>query len=402
MRNLHIDCSMGVAGDMISAALLELLPEEEQMRMIEKLNNTGLNGVCVRRDRILKCGIIGSHLTVLINGESESVPETNAPEEDEELCEHRHHAMHMSDIEKIIDALDLSKKVQEDAKAVYRLLAEAESHAHGTEVSEIHFHEVGMRDAIMDIVSACVLMDVISPDKVTASAVHTGCGQVKCAHGILPVPAPATAYLLTGVPVYSTGIEGELCTPTGAALLKYFVDDFGPMPVMTPERIGYGMGTRDYPAANCLRVMLGEIYSENTDEDTVTGLSCNLDDMTGEEIGFAVERLYEAGAKEVYTVPVGMKKSRPGIKLEVLCDIRDRDSMIHEIFKHTSTIGIRETGYRRYILNRTEEERDTGIGKVRIKRSEGFGVTREKYEYEDLARLARQKGMSLEELREKL
>lgn len=397
MKTLYIDCGMGAAGDMISAALLELLPENEQSKVLEKLNAMGLDEVSVKREKVIKCGISGSHIDVFINGATETTRDIHDPGEfeSEPKHDHGHHGKHISDIDEIIDSLDLSKNTRDNAKAVYRLIAEAESNVHGVNVSEVHFHEVGTMDAIMDVSAVCLLMEIISPDRVIASAVHTGSGKVKCSHGIMPVPAPATAYLLQGLPVYSTGLEGELCTPTGAALLKYFVNDFGPMPAMTPDRIGYGMGKKDYPAANCLRMILGESQMNGMAEDTVTGLSCNVDDMTGEEIGFAVERLYSAGAKDVFTVPVGMKKSRPGIMLEVLCGVKDKEKIIREIFKHTSTIGIREIDYKRHILDRTQEEADTAAGKVRIKKSEGYGVTREKYEYEDLAKLAREKDLSL-------
>ncbi len=396
MKILYIDCGMGAAGDMMTGALLELLSAEEQEEMIAELNALGLDGVNVSRERIRKCGIIGSHMDVSINGERES-DETG---HHGHKHEHEHHHVHMSGIEKIIDSLNLSDELKKDVVSVYKLIAEAESHAHGTEVSEIHFHEVGMKDAIMDVAAVCTLMKRISPDRIVASPVHTGKGTVKCAHGIMPVPAPATAYILKDVPIYSTELEGELCTPTGAALLKYFVDDFGPMPVMKTDSIGYGMGKRDYPVANCLRILLGE--TEKSQGDKVIGLSCNEDDMTGDDLGYAMERLYKAGAKEVYTIPVGMKKSRPGILLEVLCDRSDKDRMVREIFRNTTTIGIRETEYNRYILDRKEEYRDTQYGRVRVKHSEGYDVVREKYEYEDLVKIAEEKDLSLREVKENL
>jgi uncharacterized protein (TIGR00299 family) protein len=259
----------------------------------------------------------------------------------------------------------------------------------------------------MDITAVCLLMEAISPDRTVSSAVHTGSGKVRCAHGILPVPAPATAFILRGIPAYSTEIEGELCTPTGAALLKYFVDDFGPMPAMAAENIGYGMGYKDFPVANCLRATLGESFDIEQKTggeltDRVIGLSCNLDDMTAEEIGFAMERLLEMGAKEVYTLPVLMKKSRPGTLLEVLCSEQDKDAMVRAIFRHTTTIGIRETCYDRYILKRTEERKETPFGTLRCKTSEGYGVTRTKPEYDDIAGFARDNGCSIREIRDKI
>ena len=246
----------------------------------------------------------------------------------------------MHDIEHIVcNHLDLPEKVKADVMTVYRLIAEAESAAHGVPVTEIHFHEVGTMDAIADITAVCMLMNELSPDAVIASPVHVGSGHVHCMHGILPVPAPATAYILKDVPMYSGRIRGELCTPTGAALLKHFVTEFGAMPIMTVHAIGYGMGKKDFEMANCVRAMLGETQDSG---DEIIELSCNMDDMTGEKTGFAVEKLFEAGALDVYTIPIGMKKNRPGILLRVMCRESDKEIMIRSLFKHTTTIGIRE------------------------------------------------------------
>ena len=227
-----------------------------------------------------------------------------------------------------------------------------------------------------------------------ASPVHTGSGQVRCAHGILPVPAPATAYLLRDVPIYGGTVQGELCTPTGAALLKHFVTRFGDMPVMRVSAIGYGCGKKDFEAANCVRALLGE--TENA-AGSVLNLSCNLDDMTAEAVSFAMERLFDAGALEVYTLSAGMKKSRSGLLLRVICRPQDRETIVQTIFRHTSTIGIRESVNRRYVLEREIQTVDTAYGPVRKKISQGFGVTRTKYEYEDLARIAREQNLSLKE-----
>ena len=226
--------------------------------------------------------------------------------------------------------------------------------------------------------------------------VRGGSGQVECAHGIMPVPAPATALILEGIPIYGGEIQGELCTPTGAALLKYFANRFGSMPAMTVDKIGYGMGKKDFPAANCVRAMLGE-SSDKT--ETVSELSCNVDDMTAEEIGFAMEQLFAGGANEVYTIPVGMKKNRPGTLIRVMCSTDDVDKMVRLLYKYTSTIGVRETLTRRFILDRKIDTVKTEYGDVRVKTSTGYGVTRSKYEFDDLSRIAKEKGMSLSEVR---
>lgn len=396
MKVLYWDCGMGAAGDMLTASLLELMESKEQF--IERLNEIGIPTVKVVMESSTKCGIAGTKVRVMIEGEEEHVEDVHHHEHhhaDGHAHHHSHHHTSMEDVEQIIRNLKVSEKVQKDAIAVYKLIAEAESKAHNAPVSEVHFHEVGMMDAIADVVAVCMLLDEIRPDKIVASPIHVGSGKVKCAHGIMPVPAPATANILSGVPIYGGAIAGELCTPTGAALLKYFVNEFGNMPMMCVEHTGYGMGTKDFEAANCVRAILGTV--NHADATEVVGLSCNIDDMTGEEIGFAIEQLLALGAREAYAVPVVMKKSRPGHKLEVLCDRQDVEKMVELIFKHTSTIGIRQTQYNRYVLERESMCIETPYGTVRKKMSSGYGVEKNKYEYDDLSKIAREQNVSLRE-----
>lgn len=379
MRIIYLDCGMGAAGDMLTAALLELLPDPDEF--VKELNALGIPGVQFKIEPSIKCGITGTHMTVTVNGEEEG------------SCDHEHHHSSLHDIEHIIRGhLSLPEKVQNDVMAVYRLIAEAESHVHGVPIKDIHFHEVGTMDAIADITAVCMLINRLSPDEIVVSPVHVGSGQVKCAHGILPVPAPAAAYILRDVPIYGGSVKGELCTPTGAALLKHFATRFDSMPVMKTQAIGYGMGKKDFEEVNCVRAMLGETDHAG---DEIYELSCNVDDMTGEEIGFAAERLFAAGALDVYTVPIGMKKSRPGILIHVMCRETDKKTMIQAIFKYTTTIGIRENRISRYVLDRHIETLETPYGAVRCKVSSGYGVERRKYEYEDLSRIAREKGISI-------
>ena len=384
MKTLYFDCGMGAAGDMLSAALLELFPQPE--KIIEELNTLGIPHVEFSTEKVTKCGILGTHMSVKVHGH----------EEDEHHHHHHEHGHHhhssLHDIEHILSHLNISDKVRKDVLAVYHLIADAESKAHGVPISEIHFHEVGNLDAVADVTAVCLLIDKLSPDQIMASPIHVGCGQVHCAHGILPVPAPATAHILQGCPIYGGKIKGELCTPTGAALLKYFVNSFGDMPMMCVSSIGYGMGKKDFEAANCVRVLLGETADTG---DTIAELSCNVDDMTAEAISFAMEALFSAGALEVYTVPVGMKKSRPGTLLCTMCRVDDKDKMIRLIFKYTTTIGIREQISNRYTLKRSIKSVETSHGPVRKKISSGYGVQREKYEYEDLADIARKKNLSI-------
>ncbi len=395
MKTLYLDCGMGAAGDMLAAALLELLPDPGAF--VAELNVLGFPGVHIRTEPAVKCGITGTHFAVTVHGQEEGHGQHHHHHhhEHEHQHAHEHHHSGLHEIEHIVRGhLALPERVKRDVLAVYRQLAEAESHAHGIPVSDIHFHEVGTMDAIADITAVCLLMDRLAPGEVIASPVHTGSGQVRCAHGILPVPAPATAYLLRDVPIYGGTVQGELCTPTGAALLKHFVTRFGDMPVMRVSAIGYGCGKKDFEAANCVRALLGE--TENA-AGSVLNLSCNLDDMTAEAVSFAMERLFDAGALEVYTLSAGMKKSRSGLLLRVICRPQDRETIVQTIFRHTSTIGIRESVNRRYVLEREIQTVDTAYGPVRKKISQGFGVTRTKYEYEDLARIAREQNLSLKE-----
>lgn len=380
MRTLYIDCGMGAAGDMLTAALLELLPDKDGF--VHRMNTLGIPGVAVTAEKSVKCGITGTHFSVKVHGEEES----------EFMHDHHHHHGSMEDIRSIVSSLPIPTMVKLDVMAVYNEIAEAESNVHGVPVDQIHFHEVGTMDAIADITAVCLLMHELDVDKAIASPVHVGSGSVRCAHGILPVPVPATAYILREIPIYGGSIKGELCTPTGAALLKHFVDDFGEMPSMKVKTIGYGMGKKNFERANCVRVMLGET-AEKT--DSILELSCNVDDMTGEMIGFALERFMEQGALDAFTIPIGMKKSRPGILLTVLCREEDKEKFVHLLFKHTTTLGIREKNCNRYTLERRVETVDTPYGQIRKKISFGYGVRRSKFEYEDLAKAAIEKDLSI-------
>ena len=398
MKILYLDCGMGAAGDMLSAALLELLPDPDAF--VAQVNALGLPGVHVSRERAVKCGITGTRLSVTVHGQEEHSCDHHGHDhehhhEHEHHHDHEHHHHHsgMDGIGHIVqDHLDLPARVKDQVMAVYSPIAQAESQVHGVPVDKVHFHEVGALDAVADITMACMLMDELAPDQVVCSPVRVGTGQVRCAHGLLPVPAPAAALLLQGVPIYGGDIQGELCTPTGAALLKHFVTRFGDMPVMRPCAVGYGCGQKDFPAANCLRAMLGETESGG---DEIVELSCNVDDMTGEELGFAMERLLEGGALDVYTVPIGMKKSRPGTLLRVMCAPADREGLCALLFRHTTTLGVRECALRRHVLERECAALDTPLGPVRCKRASGYGVAREKYEFDDLAAIARERGIGL-------
>ena len=405
MRTIYLDCSMGAAGDMLMAALLELLPEKDTF--LQKMQSLGLPGLEISAEPSVKCGITGTHMRVLIHGDEEGHPHEHAAEEhahshaDAPEAAHAHvhvHPHHHTDLDELthrISHLNVSEAVRSDILAVYQSIADAENRVHGVPVEQIHFHEVGSLDALADVTGVCLLMELLAPEQVLASPVHVGSGQVRCAHGILPVPAPATALLLDGIPIYGGSIRGELCTPTGAALLRRFVTRFGPLPPMRVEKTGYGMGTKDFEAANCVRAMLGQ-----TEESAghILELACNLDDMTPEAVGFAMEQLFAAGALDVYTTPIGMKKNRPGVLLTCMCREDDREAMLRTIFRHTSTLGVRVSVCDRYTLSRRQYAVQTPDGKIRVKESSGWGVLRRKAEFEDLARIARQTGKSIAEV----
>ena len=383
MKTLYIDCAMGCAGDMLTAALLELHPDRDGF--IDRMN-TALKGKAVLSAKPdSKCGVMGTHVTVLIGGD----------EADKTECHYLKHTS-VAEIMDFIDAVPLSDEVRTNAKAVYSLIAEAESTVHGKPIENIHFHEVGSLDALADVLSVCELMYELAPEKVLASPVNVGSGLVKCAHGILPVPSPAAELILRGVPIYSSSVTGELCTPTGAALLKHFADDFIAMPVLMVECVGYGTGKKDFEAANVVRVLLGDTEDK---KEQVIELACNLDDMTPEELSFAMEELFRLGALDVYFTNIGMKKSRPGVILTCMCRADKRDKMLSCIFKNTTTLGVREYTCDRYSLTRSIETVQTKYGPVRVKTAEGYGAKRSKAEYDDLERLARENDTTPAEIR---
>ncbi len=438
MRILYLDLGMGAAGDMLSAALLELFTESERQEVLTKLNSLGIPKVHFEAEPSVKCGITGTHMSVRVDGVEEGEEAHGHVHEHDHGHEHEHnHGGHththnsMTGIAHIInDHMQLDDKLREDIMAVYGLIAEAESHVHGVPVSEIHFHEVGNMDAVADVTAVSLMLSMLKPDRIVVSPVNTGSGKVRCAHGIMPVPAPATAYLLQGVPSYDNGIKGELLTPTGAALIKHFADSFGDRPAMTIERVGYGMGKKDFEAANCVRAILGEaadsaragngvgsvataadnakhscdaepeITGADETPGTVLELAANIDDMSAEELGFAFDELLKAGALDVWTEPIFMKKQRQGVLLKVLCSEGMRDKMVSAIFRYTSTIGVRESIMHRYILKRELREYDTEFGKVRAKHVTGYGADRAKLEYDDLAAIADRQHISIAKARE--
>lgn len=392
MKILYIECNMGAAGDMLTAALSELLLDQEAV--LEKLSALNLPGVVYEKDYKITSGIRGAHMHVYVNGEeemSEEVAHTH-----EHGHSRGHHHVSMKEIEEIVAAMPVSDQVKSNIMGVYQLIADAESAAHGKPVEEIHFHEVGAMDAVADVAAVCLLMEEIRADRIICSPIHVGSGTVRCRHGICPVPTPATAHILQGVPCYGGSIQGELCTPTGAALLKYFADSFGDMPLMTTEKIGLGVGNKEFPnRVNMVRVFLGESAGVR---ETVEELSCNLDDMTGEELGYALELLLKEGALDAFVVPIQMKKSRPGQMLTVIAQTKDADHLSELMFEHTSTLGVRRKTCSRMMMKRHVEAVDTVYGPVRVKTAVYKGIRKTKQEYRDIARIAAETGKSYHEI----
>jgi hypothetical protein len=367
------------------AALWELV--DDKCNALDEINSIGLPDTNISFSKVTTCGISCTKANIVVNGVQEGGSD-----------KYKSHRTY-SDVTKIIDDLNVSDNVKKKAKAVYQAIANAESKIHNTDVSMIHFHELGMLDAIADITVCCYLFDLLNIEHVVFSPINVGKGNVNTAHGIIPVPAPATSEILLGVPIYSNDITSELCTPTGAALAKSFANEFSAMPLMNIDKVGYGAGSKVFAQANCVRTFLG-----NTADicDQVIELCCNIDDMTGEDISFACEMIFEAGAIEVYTQPAYMKKSRLGTLITVLCKTENREEVIKSIFKHTSTIGIRERICNRYVLERESSVLRTPLGDLRSKSSTGYGVNKCKYEYDDLSRIARDNNLSLEQVKKNL
>ena len=422
MKTLYLECNMGAAGDMLMAALYELLDPDARAAFVARMNDLGLAGVAVQPRPAATCGIAGTHMAVTVHGEEEEAPAAHGHPHDHEHDHdhehnhdhehghehehehghdhehahghehgHSHHHATPGQIAGLIDRLPLPAEVRAAARAVYDDIARAEAKAHGCAVGDVHYHEVGALDAVADVTGVCYALYLLGAERIVASPVHVGCGTVRCAHGVMPVPAPATANLLVGVPTYGGTVQGELCTPTGAALLAHFAGSFGPQPVMAVEKVGVGIGTREFGQANCVRAFLGESAEEANGE--IVELVANLDDMTPEGLAFAAARLLEAGALDVYTTPGTMKKGRPGHVLTVLCSPDREGEMARHILTETTTNGLRVRRCGKYFLTPGAGQVQTQWGPVRLKLAQGYGVTHAKPEFEDAAQLAREHGV---------
>ena len=410
MKTLYIECHMGAAGDMLMSALYELL--EDKAGFLNTINGLGLPGVHLEAVQGASGGISGTHMKVTVHGQEElehdhdhhhdhehhhdhDHPHDHDHEHEHDHDHHHHHHATPGHIAEIIDALDLPDEVKANARGVYDAIAQAEAKAHGCPVGDVHYHEVGALDAVADVTGVCYAISLLKPDRVVVSPIHVGSGTVKCAHGVMPVPAPATANLLSGVPVYGGEVMGELCTPTGAALLTHFAQSFGPMPPMTVDAVGCGVGTKVFAGrANCVRVFLGEDAQEAN--GTITELVCNIDDMTPEALAFAASRLLELGALDVYTVPGTMKKGRSGHVLTVLCEGDREKELARAVMEQTTTNGLRVRRCAKYFLTPGSGTVETRWGTVRLKTAQGYGVRHVTAEYESAAELARANGLPIQ------
>ncbi|MEW5736155.1 MAG: nickel pincer cofactor biosynthesis protein LarC [Thermodesulfobacteriota bacterium] len=379
----YFDCVSGVSGDMCLGALLHLGAPLSVLE--EGLSRLGIPGLSVSEKIVSKHGVAARKVTVYDTGHHHHGPEAH------------HHGRHLSEILGLIERADLPSRVKERASRVFSRLAEAEAKVHETSVEEVHFHEVGAVDAIADVVGTAILLEHHGVDRVAASPIPLGTGFVRCAHGTIPVPAPAVVELLSGVPCYGTGIAAELATPTGAAIVSSLSGSFGPPPAMRITSVGYGAGERDLAERpNVLRVILGK-EEPRYEADRVNVLTANLDDMSGERFGFVLERLMAAGALDVALVPCTMKKSRPGVVLTVLCEPGLVPVLSELIFTETTTIGMRVSESSRIKLPRRIVTVATEHGEVVAKLVTGpDGRARLTPEYESCRALALEKGLPLE------
>jgi len=347
MRTIYFDCFNGAGGDMLVAALIDAGASSE--RISEALRRLSVQGFSIHAEKIRKQGFAATRFVVDVESA------TDQP--------HRH----LSHIRKILDASDLPDAVRTRSLHAFERLADAEAEAHGTTRDKVHFHEVGAVDAIVDVVGAMLALDELAPARIVCSPLPVGSGTVRCAHGVMPVPAPATAILLKGVPIAATDEVGELLTPTAAAVLTTTCDEFGPMPAMTVERIGSGAGTREGRSRpNIVRAFVGE-STVAAESDTVVVLEANLDDCPGEWVGHCLVRLMAEGARDAYCVPIYMKKQRPGVVLTAICDPAAVERCQAIIFAETSTFGVRRTTAQRSILTRSIEVVQTAFGELRVK-----------------------------------
>ncbi|MDR2809155.1 MAG: nickel pincer cofactor biosynthesis protein LarC, partial [Tannerellaceae bacterium] len=364
-------------------------------KLTGELNKLYLDGWEIRLSEVEKHSVGAKHIDVILHDETHTHTHK---------WFHRRHHTHshrtMADIERIIGESGISESAKDLAIRIFYRLAVAEAKIHGSTPSEVHFHEVGAVDSIIDIVGTAICIDLLSPDKIYASVLHDGYGFVHCQHGTIPVPVPAVAEVLAarGTNVKQLDVEGELTTPTGAAILAELAESFGPMPEMKLLKTGYGAGTKNLPIPNLLRVMYGEshVQAADTTQETATVIETNIDDSTPEVLSYVMEKLFEAGAKDVFFTPIYMKKCRPATMLSIICDESQTEAMEHILFSETSTIGLRKYTTQRTCLPRKVTTLSTPFGDVKAKEIRYKDTCRYSIEYDDACRLAKEKNIPLQ------
>jgi len=374
MRIAYLDCISGISGDMTLGALIDAGVELAAVQ--QGIDSLGLPDCRLAVNEVKKAGFRALQLTV------------------EHEPEHKHR--HLHHIEAMIDGSALNERQRDMARRIFRKLAEAEAKVHGTTIEKVHFHEVGAVDSIADIVGSAIAWDRLGVERIVCSPIPTGSGFVEIAHGRCSIPAPATGELLGGVPLAESAVEGELTTPTGAAIVAALVDEFGPVPAMTIERIGYGAGQKDFAHPNVLRLLVGQ-SAKPTSGDTIVLLETNLDDASGESIGYCIERLWQAGALDVSTTAIAMKKNRPGVLLAVQCRPVDADKLAEIVFRETTALGLRRSTIQRMTLPRRALTVDTPYGPVAgVAATLQDGSERFSPEHDACARLAGERRVPLE------
>lgn len=425
MKVLYFDCSSGICGNMTLGALIEIIGDENYL--VEELKKLNVDGYKIEISKKASHGISGTYVNVIVDGEDEYGHVHHLHEEEchtEEHHEHEHlheehhhhhdeehHHAHrnLNDVNQIIDNSGLDGKVKKLAKEIFLKVAKAESKVHGKPLEEVHFHEVGAIDSIVDIVGTAILINKINPDKILSSTVNEGHGFIECAHGKMSVPVPATSEIFASenVRFRQIDVDTELVTPTGAAIISTLSEKYDTMPEMTLEKVGFGQGSKDIGYANSLKVYYGEI-AENTSDIDVIKTSCdndmyvietNIDDSTGEMLGYCMEKLFKSNARDVFYTPIYMKKNRPAYKLEVICEKKDLDDLLEIIFRETTTIGARFYKVNRAELKREIVEIDTKYGKVSGKRiTTPKGAVYVYPEYESIKKIAEEKDIPLKEI----
>jgi len=406
MRIAYLDCFSGISGDMFLGALLDAgVPAEILKKTVAALKV----GARLEISRVSRCGISATKVDVYVAGEKDLPREVHLEKKHKtQKHSHAHHGTTsgqsvrrgLSEIRQVIQQASISASAKDTAIRIFEALGAAEAKVHNCSIEDIHFHEVGAVDAMVDIVCAAVGAEVLRVDEIVASPLNLGGGTIKCAHGVLPIPAPATVELLKGAPVYSSGVQAELVTPTGAAIVKTLASRFIPFPAMKIERSGYGAGTREFPELpNVLRLTVGEAQTgiaPGVCQETITVLEANLDDLSPQVFGYVLEQLLEQGALDAFAIPAQMKKNRPGLLLTVLCRPEHASKLTQLLFRETSTLGVRQREQQRQVLERRWESVPTAWGPVRVKIASMDGLTTNYTpEYEDCRRLALDHGVPL-------